>query len=75
MDELIKEILSLLSEEHHYKTLVIDPLTTLYNDLIDKSAEKIKRQAKKRTLLVPNGESILLKLIKNETFIELTFKA
>lgn len=39
-DELVQEVKSLLSEEHEYKTLVIDPLTTLYNDLLDKSALK-----------------------------------
>lgn len=39
-DELMKEVKSLLTEKHDYKTLVIDPLTTLYNDLLDKSAIK-----------------------------------
>jgi hypothetical protein len=39
-DELVQEIKSLLTEKHDYKTVVIDPLTTLYNDLLDKS-EKI----------------------------------
>lgn len=39
-DELIKEVKLLLTEKHEYKTLVIDPLTTLYNDLLDKSAIK-----------------------------------
>lgn len=39
-DELMKEVKSLLSEQHEFKTLVIDPLTTLYNDLLDKSALK-----------------------------------
>lgn len=39
-DELINEVKSLLTEKHEYKTLVIDPLTTLYNDLLDKSAIK-----------------------------------
>lgn len=38
-DEVIKEVKSLLTEKHEYKTLIIDPLTTLYNDLIDKSAK------------------------------------
>lgn len=37
-DELMKEVRALLTEKHEYKTLVIDPLTTLYNDLLDKSA-------------------------------------
>lgn len=35
-DDVIKEVTSLITEKHDYKTLVIDPLTTLYNDLIDK---------------------------------------
>lgn len=39
-DELMKEVLALLTSEHPYKTLVIDPLTILYNDLLDKSALK-----------------------------------
>lgn len=39
-DELVQEITSLLTEKHEYKTVVIDPITTLYNDLLDKS-EKI----------------------------------
>ncbi len=39
-DELMKEVKALLTEQHEYKTLVIDPLTTLYNDLLDKSALK-----------------------------------
>ncbi len=37
-DELLKEVKSLLTVKHEYKTLVIDPLTTLYNDLLDKAA-------------------------------------
>jgi len=39
-DELMTEVKSLLTEKHEYLTLVIDPLTTLYNDLLDKSALK-----------------------------------
>ena len=39
-DELLKEVKSLLTEKHEYKTLVIDPLTTLYHDLLDKSAKE-----------------------------------
>lgn len=37
-DEMIKEIKSLLTEKHEYTTLVIDPITLVYNDLIDKAA-------------------------------------
>jgi DNA polymerase III delta prime subunit len=40
-DELLIEVKSLLTEKHHYKTLVIDPLTTVYNDLLDKAALKV----------------------------------
>lgn len=39
-NELMTEVKALLTEKHEYKTLVIDPLTTLYNDLLDKSAIK-----------------------------------
>ncbi len=39
-DELMHEVRALLTEKHDYKTLIIDPLTTLYNDLLDKSAVK-----------------------------------
>ena len=39
-NELMAEVKALLTEEHEYKTLIIDPLTTLYNDLLDKSAIK-----------------------------------
>lgn len=40
-DDLMKEVKSLLSEKHEFKTLVIDPLTVVYNDLLDKSALKV----------------------------------
>lgn len=39
-DDLIRETLALLSEKHDYQTLVIDPLTVIYNDLIDKGIEE-----------------------------------
>jgi DNA polymerase III delta prime subunit len=39
-DEVVKEVKALLTEKHEFKTLIIDPLTTLYNDLLDKSALK-----------------------------------
>lgn len=47
-DELIKEVKSLLTENHEFKTLIIDPLTTLYNDLLDKSALILKSQSKEK---------------------------
>lgn len=40
-DELICEIKCLLTENHNYKTLVIDPLTTIYNDLLEKAAIQV----------------------------------
>lgn len=45
-DELLVEIKSLLTERHPYKTVIIDPLTTLYNDLVDKSALEVKKASK-----------------------------
>lgn len=38
-DELIAEVKSLISEKHEFRTLVIDPLTVIYNDLIDKGID------------------------------------
>lgn len=37
-DEVMKEVTLLLTEDHDFKTLVIDPLTNLFNDLVDKCA-------------------------------------
>ncbi len=39
-DDLIKEVASLLSEKHDYRTLIIDPLTVIYNDLLDKGIDQ-----------------------------------
>lgn len=39
-DELISEVKSLIAESHPYRTLVIDPMTVIYNDLLDKGAEE-----------------------------------
>lgn len=44
-DEMVTEIKALLTEKHSYKTLVIDPLTTIYNDLLDKCAARLKAAA------------------------------
>lgn len=43
-DELVNEVKALLSEKHEFKTLVIDPFTTLYNDLLDKAALQVGTQ-------------------------------
>lgn len=40
-DDLISEVRALLSESHDYKTVIIDPLTVIYNDLLDKSADEV----------------------------------
>lgn len=40
-DELLKEVRALMVEKHEYRTLVIDPLTVIYNDLLDKAAEDV----------------------------------
>ncbi len=40
-DELLKESVSLLTEKHEYRTLIIDPLTVVYNDLLEKSAKSL----------------------------------
>lgn len=39
--ELISEVRALLSEKHEFKTLIIDPLTIIYNDLLDKAADAV----------------------------------
>jgi hypothetical protein len=40
-EEVVKEVKSLLTEKHEFKTLIIDPLTTLYNDLVEKAGNKV----------------------------------
>src|SRR5262245_53085036 len=39
--EVITEVKGLLTEKHDYRTLVIDPITTVYNDLLDKCEQKV----------------------------------
>jgi hypothetical protein len=39
-DELIAEVQALLSTKHDFKTLIIDPLTTIYNSLCDKGMKE-----------------------------------
>jgi hypothetical protein len=41
MDEVITEVKSLLTEKHEFRTLVIDPVTTLYNALVDKCEAQV----------------------------------
>lgn len=40
-DEIVQEVTALLTERHEFRTLVIDPFTTVYNDLLDKSAKSL----------------------------------
>lgn len=40
-DEMVDEVRELLTTGHEYKTLVIDSLTLLYNDLLDKAERKV----------------------------------
>jgi hypothetical protein len=38
---VIAEVKSLLTEKHEFRTLVIDPITTVYNDLLDKCETQV----------------------------------
>jgi len=40
-DELMKEVMSLLTVKHEFKTLVIDSITNIHNDLMDKMALRV----------------------------------
>ncbi len=40
-DEMIAEVKELLTTQHDYKTLIIDSLTLLYNDLLEKAERKV----------------------------------
>lgn len=37
-EELLAEVRALTTEKHEYKTLIIDPLTVIYNNLVEKCA-------------------------------------
>ncbi len=41
IEEVIKEVRALATEKHNYHTLIIDPITTLWNGLLDKCGEKV----------------------------------
>lgn len=41
LDDVVQEVKNLLTEKHDYRTLVIDPITTLYNAHLDKCEEKV----------------------------------
>lgn len=40
-NDIVQEVTSLLSERHEYRTLIIDPITTVYDDLIQKAENKV----------------------------------
>jgi hypothetical protein len=40
-DELLAEVTALLTTKHTYRTLIIDPLTVVYNDLLDRCAREL----------------------------------
>lgn len=40
-DDMAKEVLALLSESHDYQTLAVDPITVVYNDLLEKAGKKV----------------------------------
>ena len=39
--DVIQEVKSLLTEKHEFRTLVIDPITPVYNDLLDKCETQV----------------------------------
>ncbi len=41
IDEVIAEVKALLTEKHDYRTLVIDPITPIYEDLLAKCEKKV----------------------------------
>lgn len=40
-DDVVTEVTSLLTEQHEFRTVIIDPLTVVYNDILDKSAKSL----------------------------------
>ncbi len=50
VDEVIEEIRTLGTEKHSFKTVVIDPITMLEADLIEKAEKELIRQSKDGTL-------------------------
>lgn len=48
-DDMIREVTSLLSEKHEFRTLIIDPITVVYADLLAKSAEELRRASNDKT--------------------------
>jgi DNA polymerase III delta prime subunit len=40
-NDVLAEVKALLTEKHDFRTLVIDPITPIYNDLLEKSEKKV----------------------------------
>lgn len=68
-DEVVNEIKCLLTENHEYKTLIIDPLTIIYDDLLDKISAEIGTEYGKHVHAagkrMKNLYSLLLRLDMN----------
>lgn len=45
-DEITNEVMALLGEKHDYQTLIIDPITTVYDDLVSKCEERLAAKSK-----------------------------
>src|SRR5918911_2137139 len=41
VNEVVQEVKALLTEKHDFRTLVIDPITPIYNDLLDKCETQV----------------------------------
>ena len=46
-NDLAQELMALSSVEHPYETLVIDPITTIYDDLVEEERERIKKEGRR----------------------------
>lgn len=46
-NDLAQELMALSALEHPYETLIIDPITTIYDELLEEERERIKKEGKK----------------------------
>lgn len=61
--EVLAEVKTLLSEKHDYKTLIIDPLTVIYNDLLEKADKKVGSEFGRHYNEANKSMKILLSLL------------
>lgn len=40
-NEIMEEVRALITEDHEYKTLIIDPITPIYNNLLDEAEKRV----------------------------------